>query len=345
MKIAIHHKERDFSSKWVEYCIENQIPYKLVNSYSNNIISDIKDCDGFMWHFHQSDPKDILFAKQLLYSIQVTGKKVFPDFNTAWHFDDKVGQKYLLEAINAPLVPSYVFYDRREALEWINNKSYPKVFKLRGGAGSAHVRLVKDKKAARKIVYKAFSSGFKQYDPIANLKERWRKYKLGKTDSKDLLKGLVRFFYSTRHSKIAGPEIGYVYFQDFMPNNDSDFRVIVIDGKAFAIKRLVRKNDFRASGSGHLIYDKSSFDEDTIKLSFEICEKLKCQSLSIDYVYKEGEPYIVEISYGFPYKNFIENCEGYWDSKMIWHEGSFNAQGWMVQALIKNIEKSNVYNS
>ena len=28
----------------------------------------------------------------------VFGIKVFPDSNTAWHFDDKVGQKYLLEA-------------------------------------------------------------------------------------------------------------------------------------------------------------------------------------------------------------------------------------------------------
>ncbi len=56
-----------------------------------------------MWHFHQGSPRDILFAKQLIFALQTSGKRVFPDFNTVWHFDDKVGQKYLLEAIEAPI--------------------------------------------------------------------------------------------------------------------------------------------------------------------------------------------------------------------------------------------------
>ena len=71
---------------------------------------------------------------------------VFPNFNTAWHFDDKVGQKYLLEAIDAPLVPSYVFYSKEMALKWLEQTQFPKVFKLRGGAGSANVKLVQDEK-------------------------------------------------------------------------------------------------------------------------------------------------------------------------------------------------------
>ena len=49
------------------------------------------------------------------------GTPVFPNYNTSWHFDDKVGQKYFLEAIDAPLVPSHIFYSKKEALEWIKN--------------------------------------------------------------------------------------------------------------------------------------------------------------------------------------------------------------------------------
>ena len=94
------------------------------------------DCDALMWHHFQTNPKAILFAKQLLFALEQSGKKVFPDFRTGWHFDDKLGQKYLLEAIDAPLVPSYVFYDKKEALEWVQKTDFPKVFKLRGGAGS-----------------------------------------------------------------------------------------------------------------------------------------------------------------------------------------------------------------
>ena len=53
-----------------------------------------------------------------MFSVEASGKKVFPDFNTVWHFDDKVGQKYLLEALDLPLVPTWVFYDKTEALQW-----------------------------------------------------------------------------------------------------------------------------------------------------------------------------------------------------------------------------------
>ena len=334
MKIAIHKKENDFSSKWVAYCEENDISYKIVNCYDNDIISRVEDCDALMWHFNQSHPKDILFAKQLIYSLETAGKKVFPDFYTTWYFDDKVGQKYLLEAIDAPVVPSYVFFDKGDAMDWIEESSFPKVFKLRRGAGSQHVKLVKSKSKAKRLVKKAFSSGFSQYDKIANLKERWNKYRKEKCGFWNVIKGILRLFKTTKFAKIAGKERGYIYFQDFIPDNDYDIRVIVIDDKAFAIKRLVRKNDFRASGSGNVLYEKHHFDEETIRLSFELAEKLKSQCLAIDYVYEETKPLVVELSYGFV-KEVYYSCEGYWDSNLNWHEGSFNAQGWMVETLLK----------
>jgi glutathione synthase/RimK-type ligase-like ATP-grasp enzyme len=55
--------------------------------------------------------------------------------------------------------------------------------------------------------------------------------------------------------KKFNPEKNYVYFQDFIPQNDFDIRIIVIGKRAFAIKRMVRKGDFRASGSGNIKYD------------------------------------------------------------------------------------------
>src|SRR5690606_35021033 len=101
----------------------------------------------------------------LLVSLQTAGKKVFPDFNTVWHFDDKIGQKYLLEAIGAHLAPSYVFYSKKEALSWSETAVFPKVFKLRNGAGSDNVRLAKSREAAVRLINKSFNKGFKQYDP------------------------------------------------------------------------------------------------------------------------------------------------------------------------------------
>jgi glutathione synthase/RimK-type ligase-like ATP-grasp enzyme len=337
MKIAIHNSEVGFHPSWTKYCQRHKIPYKVVNCYANDIIELLEDCDALMWHHSQGNPKDLIIAKQILFALEHTGFKVFPDFNTNWHFDDKLGQKYLLERIGAPLVPSYVFFDKKEALNWIHSTSFPKVFKLRGGAGSANVKLVRTKSQARKIVNKAFGSGFSNYDATGSLKERWRKWRLGKTSFFDVFKGLVRFAFPPGFSKVLGKEYGYVYFQDFIPKNDSDTRIIVIGSKAFALKRYVRENDFRASGSGKFGYSKELFDERCVQIAFNLTKKLELQVGAFDFVFDESNnPLIVEVSYGYV-KEVYYPCTGYWDEKLNWYEGQFNHEGWMVGNIIEGL--------
>ena len=339
--IAIHQSKLGYHPRWLQYCKKNNIPYKLVNCYSNNIISDLKDCFALFWHYHHLNPKDILFAKQLLYSLEQTGVKVFPDFNTGWHFDDKVGQKYLLEAIDAPLVPSHVFYTKQEALQWMGNTSFPKVFKLRGGAGSVNVKLIHTKKEAKKLIQKAFHNGFKYYDALGSLKERIRKFRDSKTDSKDVIKGFIRLFKEPEFSKTIGYQRGYIYFQDFIPNNDYDIRVIIIGNKAFALKRMVRKGDFRASGSGDMKFAKEEFDKRCIKIAFTTNNKLNAQCLAYDFVFDKNDvPLIVEISFGFAVEAY-DSCPGYWDEKLNWHEGKFIPQEWMIEELLLLIKEKN----
>jgi glutathione synthase/RimK-type ligase-like ATP-grasp enzyme len=336
MKIGIHYHQGSFSSRWIKYCEEKGISYKIVDCYKSDIIEQLNDCEAFMWHFHHAGPKDCLFAKQLLFSVQASGKKVFPDFNTVWHFDDKLGQKFLLEIINAPLVPCYVFYSRKNALEWVQNTSFPKVFKLRGGAGSQNVRLIKDKKHAIRLIKKAFRRGFKN-NSVASPKELIRLFWLDKASIFNIFKGIARLFILTKFGKVSGRERGYIYFQDYVPDNDSDTRIVVIGNRAFAIKRLVRKNDFRASGSGSILYAKYEIDERCVEIAFELTKKLKAQCLAYDFIFDEkNTPLIVEISYGFGIEAY-DPCPGYWDRDLNWHEGSFNPQYWMIEDLIQSI--------
>ena len=333
MKIAIHNSQGSFSDRWIAFCESRGLEYKKVDCYKDNIIQELSDCDALMWHFHQNSPKAILFAKKLLFSLEQSGMKVFPDFNTAWHFDDKVGQKYLLEAIGAPLVPTWIFYSKKEAILWAKEIDYPKVFKLRGGAGSQNVRLVKNYSQASRLIRKAFNRGFAAYDPHGSLKERWRLFRLHKTNLRDILEGIVRFGIPPPYARLRGRDKGYVYFQKFIADNDHDIRVIVIGDKAFAIKRMVRSGDFRASGSGNILYKKELFDDNTIRLSFQLAEKLKTQCVAFDYVYQNGKPLVLEISYGFSPEGY-NPCPGFWDRDIIWHEGKFDPYGWMVEQVL-----------
>ena len=133
--IAIHHTKGSFSERWIAYCEAEGIPFKIVDCYRSDIMQELQGCNILMWHFNHGSAKDVLFARQLLYAVEASGRKVFPDYHTMWHFDDKVGQKYLLEGIGAPLVPTWVFYNKTDGLEWARQNNFPKVFKLRGGLG------------------------------------------------------------------------------------------------------------------------------------------------------------------------------------------------------------------
>ena len=336
--IAIHDSPTGFHPRWMDYCKRAGIPYRRVNCYSSDIIQQLKGCTALMWHYGQSHPKDILIARQILFALEHAGLKVFPDFRTAWHFDDKVAQKYLLEALNVPAVPAHVFVDRDQALAWIEQADFPKVFKLRRGAGSAGVRLARSRTEARRLVKKAFSRGFPIYDPWRSLKERLYKARMGRSTTLDLLKGLARFVYPPRFSRILGRERGYVYFQDYVPGNDSDIRVIVIGKRAFAIRRMVRPGDFRASGSGRIRYKRQEFDERCVALAFEIANTLGGQCVALDFVFGfDGEPSILEVSYGFV-KEVYDPCTGYWDSDLAWHDGEIEPQLWMVDSVIDSIQ-------
>lgn len=334
-KIAIHHHSGTFSERWVAYCDKHQIPYKIVNAFDSDLIEQLQDSDVFMWHHHHADFKDVVAAKKILFALEHAGINVFPSFNTGWHFDDKVAQKYLLEAINAPMVPSYVFYDKQEALKWSQQTTYPKVFKLKGGAGASNVQLVRSQADAAKLIKKAFGKGFPQFDRMNYLMERINKFKDGQISLLAALKSCGRLIIPRDFAKKQANEKGYVYFQDFMPDNDSDLRVVVIGDKAFAIKRMVRDNDFRASGSGQIVFDPKQIDEHVIKLAFDVNQKLGSQAVAYDFVYDEHQqPLIIEISYGFAMKPY-DACPGYWDKDLNWHEGTFNPQAWMIENIRK----------
>jgi len=337
MKIGIHHKEASFSERWISYCNSNGIQWKEVNCYRYDIIRQLDDCDALMWHINQNNHREIVFAKQLIYALAAEGKKVFPDFNTVWHFDDKVGQKYLLEAVGAPIPETWIFYDRKEAEEWASHSEFPKIFKLRGGGGSQNVRMVSNRSEAKRMIRKAFHRGFLGYYAAGNLKERWRMFRLGKTDLQDILEGIVRFVLPPPYARVRGRERGYIYFQEYIPGNTFDIRIVVVGDKAFAIKRMVREDDFRASGSGMILYEKEHFNDSTVGLAFEMAAKLRTQSAAFDFVYANDRIYVLEVSFGF-IKEVYDPCTGYWDRDLLWHEGPFDPYGWMVDDLILSID-------
>lgn len=341
MKIAIHPHQGTFSDRWIEYCKEKSIPYKIVNCYDTDIIQQLDDCDALMWNWNQTDYRSVLVARQLTLSLQEIGKKVFPDFKTSWHHDDKVAQKYLLESIGAPLVKTHVFYNKKEAEQWLDTTSFPKVWKLRGGAGSLNVELVKSRSEAQKYVNKAFGRGFSQLNGWGRFKDKLWILKRDKNVAalKGVAKGIARLIFPTELGKFSQREKGYIYFQDFAPANDHDTRLVVLGNRCVGVRRYVRNNDFRASGSGIKAYEPELFDKRCIQIAFDTAKKLDAQSVAFDFIWDGDEPKIVEISYTYIIGPFYDNCPGYWDSNLQWHTDTVNLQRYQMEDFLTYINK------
>ena len=340
MKIAIHNHGGKFQERWVSYCQRNNVPLKLVNCYEHNIIDQLIGCDGLMWHLNHNDYKDVGFAKQLINSLKYTQVKTYPNWNTVWHFDDKVGQKYLFDALGIPHAQSYVFYSKQEVLSWLRQVDFPIVFKLSGGAGSMNVHLVNNLPQAQKIVKRAFGRGFSAIDSFHSVKQQlWLlKSQYSPTVVKGLVRSLYRLAFKTNESQMMPRHMGYVLFQEFIKANEFDDRVVVIGEKAVAIRRYVRDNDFRASGSGLIDIDHNLFDINVIKLAFNITNSIGAQVLAFDFVYDDKkQPTLIEICYAFSMGYPYDDISGYWDSSLIWHEGKIDLQQFMIEDFIAEL--------
>lgn len=348
-QLAIHHQTRSWSNRWIAYCETHAIPYKLVNCFDSDIIAQLRTFDGLLWHWHHGDPREQLVARHVIRAAETMGIKVFPSTSTCWHFDDKIAQKYLLEAIGAPLVPTHVFYDLEDTLDWIEQTSFPKVFKLRRGAGSSNVKLVRSPAEAHALAKRAFSSGF---SPIPHYgQDAVKRYKAAQRrgDLLNVIRRITQVLAKIRNNRrLIGREIGYAYFQDFIPGNNFDTRVNIIGDRAFAFTRNVRPGDFRASGSGDVVYDVRRINQKCVAIAFEVTRKIESQSMAFDFVLDESqEPLILEVSYAFGSSRNIGqtvySCPGHWDSKLNWHQGHVWPQDAILIDLLNEVYPSRQY--
>ena len=340
-QVAIHHRKGSFSDQWIAYCEQQGIPCKVVNCLDSDIIKQLSSSDALLWHWVHLDPREQLIARHVIRAAEMMGVKVFPSISTCWHFDNKIAQKYLLEAIGAPLVPTYVFYDLKEALGWIDRASFPKVFKLRKGAGSSNVKLAHSAAEARALAARAFSSGF---SPVAHYgQDALKRYRAAKRggDLLNVVRRIPRVLATIQNNKrMMEREKGYVYFQDFIPGNDFDTRVTVIGDRAFGFTRNVRPGDFRASGSGEIVYDTSRINQKCVEIAFDVTRKVGSQSMAFDFVlagYKH--PMIIEVSYSYDAKP-IHTCSGYWDRNLNWQEGAMWPQEAILLDLLNDVDRS-----
>lgn len=348
--IAIHESlEKSFPDKLKRFekiLAFNNVAYQRVNSSTIDFWEKVKKFDGFIFNFVHMDT-EFQNAKAILPIIEKRlNIKCFPDQNTCWHFDDKIKQYYLFKAMGFPMADTWIFWNLQDALDWIETASFPVVFKLKGGAGSANVVLINNKKEAVQISRRMFADSGVSFSKIPH------KNSLTYLSNIFKLYGLRRYIAKKRGR--LGPEGSrpywqihrdYVLFQKFFPNNQYDQRVTIIGCKAFSFIRYTRPNDFRASGSGLIDYDRKKNNLECIEIAFRISKKLNFQCMAYDFVFDDiGKPQIIEISYTFV-DQAVRDCPGYFDETLHWHEGHYWPQFSILEMFLSGIHIKQPSNS
>ncbi len=341
--IGIQREKQGFSARWAEALAARNCEVRWLDLLAGDALEQAAACHGVMWHF-QHLPGPMRQAKTILHVIETELKiPVFPDLRTAWHFDDKAAQYYLLKAHNAPMPETWVFWRREDAEKWSESASYPVVAKTTGGAGSSGVFVVRSQREALAWIRQVFGrSGYirRAYvPPKANLYQRaWaelRQFGLR------CLSALPYVFFG-RYPPLPVVEWQIekdcVYFQELVPGNDFDTRITVIGNRAFGYRRMNRPHDFRASGSGVFDTNPAGVAMDCVRLAFEKARKRQLQSMACDILlHPRLQPVITEISYAYA-DWVVERCPGHWDADLHWHEGHMWPEEAHVEDFLKRIE-------
>ena len=344
IKIAIHRRKGSFSDRWTEYCKEHGIHYRDVCAFDPDIMDQIRDCDGFMWHWAHYPHEQRLAALPILRVIEEHLRiPVFPDMATCWHYDDKVAQSYLLEALGIPHPKTWGFWRKADALEWCETAEFPVVAKLSGGAGSTNVRLIRGLPEAKNYVERCFSgSGIVSWPPLPAQWPRrplsWAKRLLQRALQAGPYVGGLRF-PAMPDPTFWMPQKNYALFQEFLPGNEYDTRVTVIGDRAFAFRRFNRPDDFRASGSGKIDHAPGPIDLRCVSAAFAAAKILKSQSMAFDFLFRgeKKEPVVGEISYGYA-DWAVEQCPGHWDAEMNWHAGHLWPEAAHMEDFVRRIQ-------
>jgi glutathione synthase/RimK-type ligase-like ATP-grasp enzyme len=184
------------------------------------------------------------------------------------------------------------------------NKKY--VYKSVDGAGSSQVWLVTSSRDIAKLRAKQVRTTFKR-----KAIKLQRSIKLEPHEYK---------YYSYRHKGFK-----QAVLQDFIDGLDCDYKVLVFGQKYFVLNRSVRKDDFRASGSGNFSF--STPPEELLDYASMIFNKLDEPYISLDIaISKSGVhlieyqvlnfgPYTLQASPGYYTYNLSASSWGYVEEK------------------------------
>lgn len=326
--IILANEKRDDHLLWIRACEKyaRELNYRVINLTGADWLKEILEV-----------PVDYLLAKpggtvesyKNLYDERLSilvgelGYRVYPSLEEIRIYENKRYLSYWLEANRIPHPDTKTFYNKDEALEFINGTQYPIVAKLNIGASGNGVSILRTKHQAEVYVSRIFNKGISaRTGPRLDIGKTWQRFFqkiFHPTELKERFKAYNAVY--------RNPQTGFCLFQEFIPHT-FEWRVVRIGESFFAHKKIVRGE--KASGGLKKNYD----DPPLSLLSFvrELTDDAGFRSQAVDIFEAGKNNYLVNemqciFGQSDPYQMLVNGKPGrYIFEKNEWQfeEGMFN---------------------
>jgi len=260
---------------------EEFLKYSITVKYLTFIDIDLlKEWKGKIVLYTSSEDKNGLYKsyiEDIIFGLELAGAIVIPKFKYLRAHNNKVFMEILRSEIlgKSSGINSLCFGNIEELNQYIKTRviKYPCVIKSSAGAMSRGVAKAESESDLLRIARNISNSFSLKYD----LREIARKYKY---------RNYLRLS-SHRNKFIVQPLIEGLKF---------DWKVLFYGDHIYNLKRLVRKNDFRASGSGFFesMGYKSGLTSEMLFFLKEVYYKLDLPFASLDFAFDGEIFYILE---------------------------------------------------
>lgn len=252
------------------------------------------------------------YLEDVAYALTMKGAILIPE----WKYMKAHHNKALMEMIrDVDLseidtgIHSSIYGCNEEFIQDVENITFPCVYKAAEGAGSRGVALFESREHALAFITK------ENENHHATLKEK-------------ILKLMGREQLAI-HSNYRRKFI----IQNFIPNLNGDYKVLVFGNKYYALSRQNRDNDFRASGGGRLNYEPV-LPEGIFDFAKSIFDALNLPVLSVDIAFDGKRFYLIEFQCCHFGTATLENSTHYY---------TFENELWVRQDTTSILEKEYIH--
>lgn len=221
------------------------------------------------------------FIDDILFGLTEQGATIIPEYRLFKAHHNKVFMEILRELKGFPemkLIRSRYYGTFEEYRRWVDSKEafFPHVVKKAEGAQSKNVLLIDSRAVAKNRVKKLMSSiGFTFW-----LKDQIKPF-MPKTYPNYKRKSHHRY---------------KIIVQNFIDGLEGDFKILVFGEKYYVLYRKVRKNDFRASGSGLFAY-RHDIPDSLLDFTKKVYDLFGMPMISVDVAQKHNRNYLVEFQF------------------------------------------------